>query len=88
MLYPMDKVTGIIVLQNNKEISTNSMYQNTTQKQKIIQLYMKFPQVLMNIKVHFHIHCHWTLTLDQLCPLHTLKLHLFEFYSNYTSVYA
>jgi hypothetical protein len=38
MLYPMDKVTGIIVDQNNKEMSTNSVDQNTTQKQKIIQL--------------------------------------------------
>jgi hypothetical protein len=53
MLYPTDKVTGIIVVQNNKEISTNSVDQNIAQKQKIIQLYKEFRTYYGTLKYIF-----------------------------------
>ena len=73
MLYPMDKVTGINVAQNNKEIFTNSMDQNTTSEAENHSALQEIPHLLRHIKLHYHIHCNWNLTLDHLNPLHTLN---------------
>jgi hypothetical protein len=79
----MDKVTGIIVVQTKKEISTNSMEQNTTSEAENHSGLQAIPHLLRNTEVHYHIHNSLPLDpLDQLNPLHALKPYFFQFHSN------